>query len=54
MNPCGYNHNMIPVCPKCGPTRRLLVPVRKCNGGQGIEPCPAHGLDNGFCDEVPR
>lgn len=25
MNSCGYNHNMIAVCPKCGPTGRILA-----------------------------
>lgn len=24
--------------------------ARKCNGGQGTEPCPAHGMENGFCE----
>lgn len=24
----GYNHNVIPVCPACGPSRFVPVPVR--------------------------
>lgn len=29
MNRCGYNHNVIPVCPVCGPTSRYLPrPIR--------------------------